>query len=89
VEVTPVAVQLMSDGELARLEVLRVLDRDRLTVDVAGRLLNLSRLQVFRVLQAYRLEGPSGLASKKRGRPSNRTLSAGMREQALGLVRAT
>lgn len=40
---TLAAARIMSDGELARLKSLHDLDRDRPTVDVAGRLLNLSR----------------------------------------------
>jgi Homeodomain-like domain-containing protein len=47
----------MSDGELARLEVLRDLDQRRLTTEVAAQLLGLERRQVFRLLKAQRTEG--------------------------------
>ena len=67
-----VTVWLMSDGELTRLEVLRDLDQRRLTTEAAARLLRLERRQVFRLLKAYRTEGPAGLISKRRGRRSNR-----------------
>lgn len=67
-----VTVQLMNDGELSRLEVVRDLDQRRLTTAAAGQLLGLDRRQVFRLLKAYRIEGPSGLISKRRGRRSNR-----------------
>jgi hypothetical protein len=58
--VTPVAVLIMSDGELARAETLRDLDQDRLTIEAAQQLLGLSRRQVFRLLKAYRLQGSAG-----------------------------
>ena len=67
-----VTVRLMSDGELARLEVLRDLDHRRRTTAAAVQLLDLERGQVFRLLKAYRAEGPAGLISKRRGRASNR-----------------
>ena len=54
-----VTVRLMSDGELSRLEVLRDLDQRRLTTEAAGQLLGLERRQVFRLLKAYRIEGPT------------------------------
>src|SRR5437870_8756584 len=63
-----VTVRLMSDRELRRLEVLQDLDRRRLTTAAAGQLLGLERRQVFRLLKAYRIEGPTGLISKRCGR---------------------
>src|SRR5215213_3964086 len=53
-EVPGVTVRLMSDKELARLEVLRDLAQQRLTPTAAGQLLGLERRQVFRLLKAYR-----------------------------------
>jgi hypothetical protein len=73
----------MSDGELARLEVLRDLDHRRLTTDAAAQLLGLERRQVFRLLKAYRTEGPTGLISKRRGRSSNRRKPEAVRTKAL------
>ena len=70
-----VTIRLMSDGELRRLEVLQDLDRGRLTTAAAGQLLGLERRQVFRLLKAYRIEGPAGLISKRCGCRSNRRKS--------------
>ena len=39
---------------------------------LAAQLLGLERRQVYRLLKAYRTEGPAGLISKRRGRSSNR-----------------
>ena len=80
-------VWLMSDGELTRLEVLRDLDQRRLTTEAAARLLRLERRQVFRLLKAYRTEGPAGLISKRRGRRSNRRKPEALRNAALAIIR--
>ena len=82
-----VTVRLMSDGELARLEVLRDLDQKRLTTETASQLLRLKRRQVFRLLKAYRIEGPTGLISKRRGRRSNRRKPEALRRAVLTIIR--
>ena len=82
-----VTVRLMSDGELSRLEVLRDLDEKRLKTKAAGQLLGLERRQVFRLLKAYRKEGPAGLISKRRGRSSNRRKPETVRNQTLSIIR--
>ena len=82
-----VTVRLMSDGELTRLEVLRDLDQRRLTTTAAAQLLGLERRQVYRLLKAYRAEGPAGLISKRRGRPSNRRKPEELRTKALAIIR--
>ena len=81
------AVLIMSEGELARAEILRDLDEDRLTIEAAEHLLGLDRRQVFRVLSAYRSQGAQGLIFKKRGRPSNRKMSGETRAEAFEIVR--
>ena len=80
-------IRLMSDRELSRLEVLRDLDQRRLTTAAAGQLLGLERRQVFRLLKAYRIEGPSGLISKRRGRRSNRRKPEALRRAVLTIIR--
>jgi Homeodomain-like domain len=82
-----VTVRLMSDRELQRLEVLRDLDQRRLTTTAAGQLMRLERRQVFRLLKAYRLEGATGLISKRRGRRSNRRKPEALRRAVLTLIR--
>ena len=82
-----VTVRLMSDGELSRLEVLRDLDQGRLTAATAAQLLGLERRQLYRLLKAYRKEGPAGLISKRRGRSSNRRKPETVRNQTLSIIR--
>ena len=79
-------VRLMSDGELTRLEVLRELDQKRLTTEAAAQLLRLGRRQVFRLLRAYRTDGPTGLISKRRGRRSNRCKPEPFRRAVLAMI---
>jgi hypothetical protein len=82
-----VTIRMMSDGELTRLGVLRDLDQQRLTPAAAAQLLGLERRQVFRLLKVYRIAGPPGLISKRRGRPGNRRKPAALRTQVLAIIR--
>ena len=77
----------MSDRELRRLEVLQDLDRQRLTPAAAGQLLGLERHQVFRLLKAYRIAGPTGLISKRRGRRGDRRKPEALRRAVLAIIR--
>src|SRR3954451_11018452 len=86
-EVPGVTVRLMSDKELARLEVLRDLDQRRLTPTAAAQLLGLERRQVFRLLKVYRTGGAPGLISKRRGCPSTRRKPLELRATALAIIR--
>ena len=78
----------MSYEELDRVSVIeRVIER-RLTQCEAARMLGLTSRQVRRLRRAYERAGPGGLASKHRGRPSNRRLSTELRQEALASVRS-
>ena len=77
----------MSDRELTRLRVMIDLADDRLTVDAVAALLGLGRRQIYRVRRAFSADGPAGLASRKRGRPSNRKRGEIFRATVLSLVR--
>src|SRR3954463_1747078 len=81
------AVVLMSKAELSRVDTLARVQRGELPVVQAAALLGLSPRQVFRLLARFRAEGASGLASRRRARPSTRRLPASVREAALAAVR--
>src|SRR3954469_10644570 len=81
------AVVLMSKAELSRVDTLVRVGRGELPVAGAASLLGLSERQVFRLLARLRREGAAGLASRRRGRPSNRRLPDAVREAALAAVR--
>ena len=78
----------MSYEELDRVGVIeRVIER-RLTQREAGRMLGVTSRQVRRLRRAYERDGPEGLASKHRGRPSNGRLASELRREALATVRS-
>ena len=77
----------MSCNELRRLRVLIDVADGRLSVADATGLIGVGRRQIYRLLQAFGADGPHGVISRKRGRPSNRALGAVFRETVLALVR--
>src|SRR5207247_410073 len=72
---------------MAGLQVMSQLAERRLTRRRAAALLRLSERQIRRLYRAFRRDGAKALASRHRGRPSNRQLATATREQALTLVR--
>jgi transposase len=77
----------MSAKELDRLEIIRRVLERRLTQRTAAERLGLGLRQVERLCRAFRMDGPRGLVSRKRGRRSNHKLSEALRKRALDLVR--
>ncbi|MBX8827837.1 helix-turn-helix domain-containing protein, partial [Ochrobactrum sp. SFR4] len=73
--------------ELNRLEVIQKIRDRRLTIVQATVLLDLSRSQIHRLLQAYDKFGQSGLISKRCGRPSNHRYDEDFRSAVLDIVR--
>ncbi len=57
-----------------------------MTANDRGNALGLSRSQVHRLVTAYKHKGAKGLISKRRNRPSNRTLPSSVRELSLALI---
>ncbi len=78
----------MSYEELDRLSVIERVIEKRLSQCEAARMLGLTSRQVRRLRRAYERDGPEGLASKHRGRPSNRRLASELRQEALATVRS-
>ncbi len=78
--------ELMSVREAERAATMRELASGRLRQRQAARRLGVSVRQVKRLLRRYRQDGAAGLASRRRGRPSNRKLPDAVRERALALV---
>jgi len=78
----------MSYEELDRVSVIERMIERRLTQREAARMLGLTSRQVRRLRRAYERHGLGGLASKHRGRPSNRRLPSELRREALAIVRS-
>ncbi|MDP3722811.1 MAG: ISNCY family transposase [Candidatus Omnitrophota bacterium] len=78
----------MSQQELQRVPVFEAVRTHQLRQVEAARHLGLSTRQVRRLQHRFAQEGPSGLAHRARGRPSNARTPAVRRAQALALIRA-
>src|SRR6058998_2715365 len=74
-------------AELDRLHLMTRIAERRLTRRRAAALLGLSERQVRRLYRVFTGAGAAGLASRRRGRPSNRRLSAATQDRALTLIR--
>ena len=77
----------MSCSEIDRMTVLRDLAEDRIRVSEAATLMGLGRRQVFRLAKAFGQRGPGALASRRRGKPSNRSYPAVLRTEVIGIIR--
>jgi transposase len=73
--------------ELDRLKTVQAVVDGQLRPSVAAERLQITDRQFRRLLERYRQEGPSGLVSRKRGRPANNRLSADREAAALDLIR--
>ena len=77
----------MSQRELDRTEWMREIRARRATQAQVAERLGVSVRQVERLYRAYKADGAAGLISKKRGRPSPRSLPDTLRAEVLTLVR--
>jgi transposase len=77
----------MSMREADRLKVVQAVVDRMLRVGPAAERIGVTPRQLERLLIRYEEEGPAGLTSRKRGRPSNHQLPPGVAEHAMELVR--
>lgn len=77
----------LSPAELRRVAVLERVMAGDLSQVAGAPLLRLSLRQFKRLVASFRRDGPSALASKRRGRPSNRRVAAALMERARSLYR--
>jgi transposase len=77
----------MSMRELDRLKTVQAVVDGHLKPGQAAQRLGITARQMRRLVRRFRDEGPAGLASRRRGRPSNHQLPPGLAEQALELIR--
>ena len=76
----------MSNREITRLEVMQRLQGKGLKQHEASRMLGISVRQVKRLFRAYKARGPSGLVSRRRGKPSNHQLDPNTVQKAIDLI---
>jgi transposase len=77
----------MNQKELNRVDVIRDVCEKRLTQENASNTLNLTRRQIQRLVNKYRENGASGLASLQRGKPSNRSFSLEFKRNTLSIIK--
>jgi hypothetical protein len=77
----------MSMRELDRLKCIQAVVDGELPASRAAERLAMSPRQIRRWVQRYRLEGPVGLISRRRNRPSNRRLQADLENQVARILR--
>ena len=76
-----------NDKESLRLEVVRLLDKNRISLESAAEMLNVTTRQVSRIVNRYYKEGPIGIRSKRIGKPSNNTISDSIKKKAISLIK--
>lgn len=76
----------LSVPELGRLRAVELYIAGKLTQIQAAAELRLGVRQVKRLVRRYRNEGPAGLTSRRRGRPSNRRTDPHLLHEALELI---
>jgi len=74
--------------ELERAEIIAASVRGEITAVIAAKRLGLTTRQVRRLQKRFEQEGPSGMISRQRGKPSNNRLAPEVGQKALELVRA-
>jgi hypothetical protein len=77
----------VSMRELDRLKTVQAVVDKMLRPNVAAKRLQISGRQLRRLVQRYLEQGPSGLLSQHRNRPSNHQLRDGIADQAIQLIR--
>ena len=77
----------VSRKELNRIAVVQRVVEKRLSQVAAAKMLGVSARQIRRLVRRFETQGPAGLVSKRRGKPSNRRLEDTLRNEALRLVR--
>jgi hypothetical protein len=78
---------IMSSEEFTRLRVIQDLDAGRIKPAHAGQLLGVTTRQIRRLRRRFGDQGAGGLASRQRGKPSNRRTPREIRDEVLRLIR--
>jgi transposase len=77
----------MTMRDLDRLKVIQAVVDGDLRTGRAGQRLGLTARQVRRLVERYRTEGPIGLVSRQRNRPSNNRLDTAVATEVVRLLR--
>ena len=80
-------VEFFTMNEVNRLKVIQDVIGRRLTAHLAAKRLGISDRQCRHLLQRYHIEGPLGMADRRRDKPSNYQLPEGLAERAIQIIR--
>ena len=73
----------MSEEEITRSEILRMADEKRITQKTGARRTGVTERHFRRLLQRYRAQGPEGIISGHRGKPSNNRIPEEQKKKIL------
>lgn len=76
----------MSQKEADRLHVMKLLINKDITQKMAAEMMGLSKIQTIRIKKAYKLYGPIGLVSKRRGKPSPNRIPDKILQEATSII---
>jgi len=77
----------MSEREISRLEVLKLVVAGMMTQVEAGKRMSLTDRQIRRLLERYSTEGARGLVNRQRGKLSNHRTEERLRKRIMKRVR--
>ena len=73
----------MSEEEINRSEILRMANEKRITQKTGARRISVTERHFRRLLQRYRAQGPGGIISRHRGKPSNNRMPEEQKKKIL------
>lgn len=77
----------MAPKELKQVQVLEKIESKHYSQKAGAQELGISTRQMRRLQQCYRAEGAAGIASKKRGKPSNHRIKNAERERLIDIIK--
>ena len=77
----------MSHAELNRQSVMLKIEQKKISQTKAALVLNLSLRQLQRIYARYKVEGPEGLVSRKRGKKPNNTTPDNIKQNVINIIR--
>ena len=78
----------MSEEEVRRVEILRMAEEKRITQKQGAKRMGVTQRHFSRILRRYRDQGPEGIISGHRGKPSNNRMPEEKRGKILERINA-
>ncbi len=78
----------MTVPEADKNALMKQIGSKKTSIKEASQMMGISYRQARRLWQRYQREGPTGLISKRRGKPSNNQIASDMKEKVLSLIKS-